>query len=171
MNKARLFEQLKASPRPVVVEFWAPWCMPCRAMAPALEQAARDFAGQVDLLKINADQHPELLRELGILGIPTILVASGGNELFRRTGAQSTDALQAIFRAALAGQVPARGIHPLDRSLRATAGVAFIALGLVLPSNPLILVIAGGALAFSAVYDRCPVYRAISAWLKGKLAS
>jgi thioredoxin len=166
MNQQQLLEKLASRPHPVVVEFWAPWCAPCRVMAPALEQTAREFAGRVELLRINADDHPELLRDLRIFGIPTLLVMVHGKEIYRRTGALSGSDLQAVFASALAGEKPAPTLRPVDRSLRGGAGIALLVLAFTLPSQPLLLALAGGALLFSAVYDRCPVYRAVSAWIR-----
>ncbi|GAP05614.1 protein containing thioredoxin domain-containing protein [Anaerolinea thermolimosa] len=168
MNQQQLLEELASRPHPTVVEFWAPWCAPCRVMAPALEQTAREFNGRVELLRMNADDHPDLLRELRIFGIPTLLVVVNGKELYRRTGALSVNDLQAIFTSALTGERPATTLRPVDRFLRGGAGVALLALAFTLPSQPLLLALAGGALLFSAVYDRCPVYRAVSAWIRAR---
>lgn len=170
MNQSQLHEKLTSRSHPVIVEFWAPWCVPCRAMAPALEQTAREFSGRVELLRINADEHPDLLRDLRIFGIPTLLVMVDGKEIYRRTGALSGGDLQAIFASALAGERPAPTLRPADRFLRGGAGMALLVLALALPSQPLLLALAGGALLFSAVYDRCPVYRAVSAWIRGRIS-
>lgn len=170
MNQQQLLEKLASRPRPVVVEFWAPWCAPCRVMAPALEQTAREFTGRVELLRMNADDHPELLRDLRIFGIPTLLVVINGKELYRRSGALSANDLRAIFASALAGEKPAPTLRPVDRFLRGGAGMALLVLAFTIPSQPLVLALAGGALLFSAVYDRCPVYRAVSAWIRERIA-
>jgi thioredoxin 2 len=76
-----------SSPVPVVVDFWAPWCGPCRAMAPSLEQAAQASKGQVVVLKVNTDQHPGPSSQLGIRGIPTLIAFRGGAETQRQVGA------------------------------------------------------------------------------------
>jgi thioredoxin 2 len=74
-----------SSPVPVVVDVWAPWCGPCRAVAPALEQIAKERAGQIVVLKVNSDESP--LPHLGITGIPTFLVYRDGREVARQAGA------------------------------------------------------------------------------------
>ena len=72
---------------PVLVDFWAPWCGPCRSMAPAFEQAARHLAGRALLVKVNSDDNPELSRRFGIRSIPTLVRLQGGRETARQSGA------------------------------------------------------------------------------------
>lgn len=71
---------------PLVVDFWAPWCGPCRMAAPILEQLGRANPGTLAVLKVNTDQHPAPSRALGIQGIPTFLVFRGGREVARQAG-------------------------------------------------------------------------------------
>jgi thioredoxin 1 len=168
MNKLQLFEKLEHSELPVIVEFWAPWCGPCRAMAPALKRAAQEYQGKVELLRINADEAQELVRELGVLGIPTLIGYDKGKQLFRKTGAQTLEALQALFAAALAGEPARRGPSSMDRLLRVGSGTVLVAIGLYNPSAWLLLPL-GGALMFSAVYDRCPIVQAIAPRIKSLL--
>lgn len=85
--------QVLKSSQPVVVDIWAPWCGPCRAMAPILEQSARQFAGQARFVKLNGDDHPEWVRQYKVLGIPTLLYFSHGRLVDRSTGLQSAEAI------------------------------------------------------------------------------
>jgi thioredoxin 2 len=78
---------------PVVVDFWAPWCGPCRAMAPQFEQAARQLAGRVQFAKVNSDAEPDLSRRFGIRSIPTLVLMRGGREVDRVSGAMSSSQL------------------------------------------------------------------------------
>jgi thioredoxin len=146
---------------PVIVDFWAPWCGPCKAMAPAFKQASQKYQGQVDVLKINADESTEVLKALGVMGIPTVIAFAGGKEILRRTGLQSAEMLDLLFDAALHQRKPAIiPPTPIARWLRSAAGMIMAAVGWYFwQSIP--LVVLGGIFLFSAFYDRCPVYRAI----------
>jgi thioredoxin 2 len=85
---AASFERAVAnSPVPVVVDFWAPWCGPCRMVAPVVDQVARAQAGKALVLKLNTDENPQPSQRLGIQGIPTFIVFKDGNETARRSGA------------------------------------------------------------------------------------
>lgn len=78
---------VQASPVPVLVDFWAPWCGPCRAMAPAFEQASRQLQGRALLVKVNSDDSPELSQRFGIRSIPTLVKLEQGRETRRQSGA------------------------------------------------------------------------------------
>lgn len=79
-------EDVLQSAAPVVVDFAAAWCGPCRAMAPALEKLARDFAGRVRFAKVDIDDDPWLAEQLGISAVPTLLVFQGGRLIDRMVG-------------------------------------------------------------------------------------
>ena len=72
---------------PVLVDVWAPWCGPCRSMAPAFAQAADQLKGDVRLIKVNADEAPEVMQTFGIQGIPTMLLLKNGKLVNRVSGA------------------------------------------------------------------------------------
>jgi thioredoxin 1 len=75
------------SPIPVIVDFWAPWCSPCKMIAPTLEKLASENEGKLLVTKINTDENPEWMMKFGIQGIPTLLFVSGGKVVHRQVGA------------------------------------------------------------------------------------
>jgi thioredoxin 2 len=85
------------SPLPVVVDFWAPWCGPCRAVAPVLDQVARERAGRVRIAKVNVDENPELSRQFEIQAIPTMMVFRGGRMMEQIRGAVPKAAIDRLL--------------------------------------------------------------------------
>ena len=78
---------------PVLVDLWAPWCGPCRMVAPILEQIAAERAGRLKVLKVNVDELPQVSARYGVQGIPTLLLVEGGREIARQVGAAPKAAL------------------------------------------------------------------------------
>jgi len=85
------------SPRPVIVEYWAQWCGPCRQVAPVLEAIASEHAGRVDVVKLNTDENPTTTQRYQVLAIPTVAVFSGGQVVKQVLGARSKSALLRDF--------------------------------------------------------------------------
>ncbi len=77
----------KSHDKPVVVDFWAPWCGPCRALGPTIEKLARESGGRWRLVKINTDAHPALMQRFGVRGIPAVKMFRGGAVVAEFTGA------------------------------------------------------------------------------------
>jgi thioredoxin 1 len=75
------------NPLPVIVDFWAPWCGPCKMIAPQLEKILKENAGKVIVAKVNTDENPEWAGKYGVQGIPTLLFVFGGKIVHRQVGA------------------------------------------------------------------------------------
>jgi thioredoxin 1 len=89
--------EVLANPRPVIVEYWAEWCGPCRQVAPVLDSIADDYAGVIDLVKINVDENPATAGRYGILHIPTVYLFADGEVVKQVVGARSKSALLREF--------------------------------------------------------------------------
>jgi thioredoxin 2 len=94
-------ERVESAAPPVLVDLWAPWCGPCQAVSPALENLARDRAGRVKLVKVNVDESPATASRFGVQGIPTLLVLYKGTVVARQTGAAPEQALRQWLDRAL----------------------------------------------------------------------
>lgn len=94
-------ELVVASSLPVLVDVWAPWCGPCRALAPVLEQVADDYAGRLMIAKVNADDSPQVSARHRVTGIPTLLLYRGGTEVARTVGALPAPQLRAWLESSL----------------------------------------------------------------------
>ena len=81
------------NPKPVIVEYWADWCGPCRMVAPVLEEIATEYADKIDVVKLNIDDNPTVSQRYGIMAIPTMSVFSGGQVVKQIVGAKPKSAL------------------------------------------------------------------------------
>ena len=86
INDSEFEEKVIKSPIPVVVDFWAPWCAPCKMIAPVLEKIANDYAGKLTVVKVDTDQNPEWAIKFGVQGIPTVLFIERGQLRDRMVG-------------------------------------------------------------------------------------
>lgn len=88
VGEADFETEVRQAPVPVLVDFWAPWCVPCRMVSPALEEVARERQGEVKVAKVNVDENPNLAAEYGVMSIPTIIRFEKGREVQRVVGAR-----------------------------------------------------------------------------------
>ena len=93
ITDATFEREVRQSKLPVLLDLWAPWCGPCRMIAPALESIAREMAGRLRVVKLNVDDNPGTANQLGVQGIPTLVVFKDGKEIDRIVGAVPKQAL------------------------------------------------------------------------------
>ncbi len=160
MNVEEFQAMLTSDTRAAVIDVWAPWCGPCKAMHPVFEKLAAEYDTRVQVVRVNADESHDLVEHLGVFAIPTVIAFSpDGTESGRRTGAQRESDLRSFFQALTEGR-PFSAVSNRDRIIRISAAVAAVlASGYVEPAWP--LHVAAGVLFFTAIHDRCPIWQAV----------
>jgi thioredoxin 1 len=97
LTESNFDPEVLQAPGPVLVDFYAPWCGPCKMLAPLLEQLAGEFAGRVKFAKLNVDEAPEPAGQYNITGVPTLMLFRGGKVIDRVVGLSSLRALKALL--------------------------------------------------------------------------
>jgi thioredoxin len=165
MNKQEILQYSRQSNKPIILEFWAPWCAPCRLMTPALDKVSRQYKDTVELMRINADEHPQTIKDFGIMGIPAMVVIANGHEVSRHTGAMDFSQLEILFQAVSNDQeilIPPTGSQ---RVMRVGSGLAVAFMGYFW-GPPVLYYLLGATIAFSGLYDRCPIFKMLYPRLK-----
>ncbi|MFC2506014.1 MAG: thioredoxin TrxA [Kingella sp. (in: b-proteobacteria)] len=102
VTDANFEQEVLQSQLPVVLDFWAPWCGPCKMIAPILDQLAEELDGKVKIAKINVDDNQVVPAQFGIRGIPTIIVFKDGKNVANKVGALAKPQLEAFISASIA---------------------------------------------------------------------
>ncbi|WP_269901700.1 thioredoxin TrxA [Paenalcaligenes faecalis] len=97
VSDASFSEDVLQSGQPVLVDYWAAWCGPCKAIAPILDEVAEQYAGRVTIAKLNVDENPETAAKFGIRGIPTLMLFKDGQPTETKVGALSKSQLQELL--------------------------------------------------------------------------
>ena len=88
---------------PVLVDFWAPWCGPCRQVGPVVESLAQEYAGKVKVAKLNVDENPQTPAKYSVMSIPTLILFQGGQVVTQMVGARSKEEFKKVLDEALKG--------------------------------------------------------------------
>lgn len=98
LNKDNFEAEVLRSEKPVLVDFWASWCMPCRMLAPIVEEVAEETKGKYKVCKMNVDDNPELSMQYQIMSIPTLIVFSGGKPVKKSIGVIEKEEILQLFK-------------------------------------------------------------------------
>ena len=99
LTESTFDEEVLGSSEPVLVDFWAEWCGPCKTIAPILEELATEHEGALRIAKVNVDDHQILAGRMGVQGVPTLLLYADGAQVERVVGVQPAERLQALIES------------------------------------------------------------------------
>jgi thioredoxin 1 len=102
VSTADFQQEVLQSPIPVLVDFWAPWCGPCRRIAPELDAVAEELVGQVKIVKVNVDEHPAIAEQYGVRGIPNLIIFKGGSVVDQIVGLVPRAAISSALKRHIA---------------------------------------------------------------------
>jgi thioredoxin 1 len=170
MNLDQFTTKVKTTTLPMLVEFSAEWCAPCKALEVLLHEVCKSYEGKVELVEIDVDKNHELLSAQNIMSIPTLIGYVNGKEVVRRTGLQSKDTVEKIFQALSDGKTEISIGMPLNnRILKVISGALLIILG-ALKGPSVLLIVLGALIAFTGFYDQIPffklLFQKVNSWLK-----
>ena len=113
INELNFQHEVLESEVPVLVDFWAPWCSPCRMVEPSLERIETRFEGKARIFRVNTDNNPELMEQYGVRGLPTVMLFVHGNPRHTALGVRSRQEYQQLLEDALAS--PPEGSEPSEQ--------------------------------------------------------
>lgn len=99
-NETEFVEALRGT-KPLMVDFWAPWCAPCRMLAPTVEEVEKELEGELTVASVNVDECPGIAQRYGIASIPTLLLFAGGSVVGKSVGLVDKDRILALVRSAV----------------------------------------------------------------------
>ncbi|KMT23304.1 thioredoxin [Clostridium cylindrosporum] len=101
VNDVSFNEEVVNAGKPVLVDFWAEWCMPCKMLSPVIEEVAKSLNGQVEIVKVNIDENPQSASQLGITSIPTLVLFNDGKLVSKIVGFQPKEQIEDAIKGAL----------------------------------------------------------------------
>jgi len=101
ITKDNFEKEVLNSDKPVLIDFWAPWCAPCKIMEPTVEKVAEEMKDRIKVGKSNVDEEPDIAADLSVLNIPTLILFKGGKEVARMIGIKSREAIESKITGAI----------------------------------------------------------------------